>query len=214
MLPVRLFQGYREQPDARFAAFQLAVKSRSAAAPAHVLAARLRVQLRPGLVRRVMYALRPWPLLAILIGVAALSAAAGGSLLAAACLGTLLWTLRSPGPPMAGLQGNGSISATDDSVGDLSPGSSSIDDEFDDDVEGEEDKGWEARGQQAGTQPPGASVEQRERASPAAALRRRAAASAPAFGTAPQPTRNGSTSGTAHPPSSAQLHTRAGGGAA
>jgi hypothetical protein len=91
VVSVRLLKRYRERPDARFAVFQVAVKSRSAADPPEVLAAWVRVQLRPGLVGRLTYALRPRPLAALALGGAALAAAAGGTAVAAVALAALVY---------------------------------------------------------------------------------------------------------------------------
>jgi hypothetical protein len=115
---VLLFPQHRERADVPFAALALEVKSHGGGVPG-VLAAEARVELRVGLLRRLAHAVRPRPLLAAALGLAALAAAAGGGFTAAACLAALaLGALRGTAAAEAAAAADLSeLSATSDGDG-------------------------------------------------------------------------------------------------
>lgn len=89
-LRVPLFHGYRERQEAPFMAAHVAVKARNPLNPAEVVSAVLKVRLRLGIVRRVIYWFRPRPVLALALGAGGLGLLLGGGATALAFIALLL----------------------------------------------------------------------------------------------------------------------------
>jgi hypothetical protein len=108
-----LFSKHQEQQkDKLSVVFKLSIKSRTSTCP-DVLGAHLHVKWRVGLLRTLLYYMRPYSLLGLLIGIAAVMAMMGGSVGALLCL----VLLRMPGSVSKGI-GNSPASAGG-STGDL-----------------------------------------------------------------------------------------------
>lgn len=88
---VPLFTNYREKREVPFMAAHIAIKTRNPRWAAEVLSATLKVRLRLGVVRRVLYTLRPGPLALVVLGGAALAAFLGGGAAAIVFLALLLF---------------------------------------------------------------------------------------------------------------------------
>jgi hypothetical protein len=108
-----LFSKHQEQQkDKLSVVFKLSIKSRTSTCP-DVLGARLHVKWRVGLIRTLLYYMRPYSLLGLLIGIAAVTAMMGGSVGALLCL----VLLRMPGTVSKGV--GSSPASAGGSTGDL-----------------------------------------------------------------------------------------------
>ena len=90
---IQLFSDYSERKETPFTSFKLTVKPREGSPEPEVLGAAVRVHLRVGAVRRLLYHLRPNTLVAILMGIGAACAALCGSIGVAGCFTALAYTL-------------------------------------------------------------------------------------------------------------------------
>ncbi|EFN54789.1 hypothetical protein CHLNCDRAFT_134746 [Chlorella variabilis] len=107
MVRLPLFTNYREKREVPFMVARLAIKTRNPAWAAEVVSATLKVQLRLGLIRRLLYTLRPSPLALLLLGGSALAAFLGGGAAALVFLGLLVY---------AGFGGGGEAAAVRDEL--------------------------------------------------------------------------------------------------
>lgn len=125
IVPVKLFSNYIDRRDIPFTGVKVTIKPRKNDGGPMVLSAEVRVHLRVGIIRKVLYHLRPYTLLAFALGAGAACAAVGGSLAATAFLILLayvtLWEKRGEGARRAG----GSLQGASDSESDLLAGESS-----------------------------------------------------------------------------------------
>jgi hypothetical protein len=92
IVSTKVFSNYKEQRNVPFANFKLIIKSRGETSP-KVLSATVRVHLRVGLIRRVLYHLRPHSLIALSMGAGAACAIVGGSIGAGFCIAVLIYTI-------------------------------------------------------------------------------------------------------------------------
>lgn len=90
---VELFKNFREVDKAPFTVFQVAIKTRDPGWAPELLSAQVSVRLRMGLLRSILYTLRPGTLLMLLLGGSALACLLGGSTAAAVCFALWLYTL-------------------------------------------------------------------------------------------------------------------------
>ena len=110
VVSVKIFTNYIERQDIPFSIFNVIIKSRGEASP-KVLSAVVRVHLRTGFSRRVLYHLRPHSLIALSMGAGAICAILGGSLVAGLCIAVLGYTFiirsRKQGEEAGGEDGSG-----------------------------------------------------------------------------------------------------------
>ncbi len=92
IVSLKVFSNYLEQRNIPFANFKLTIKSRGESSP-KVLSANVRVHLRVGILRRILYHLRPHSLIALSMGAGAVCAIVGGSIGAGLCIAVLVYTI-------------------------------------------------------------------------------------------------------------------------
>jgi hypothetical protein len=125
IIPLKVFANYKEQADRPFTALHVAIKSLNHLAP-EILNVRSRVRLRLGLIRRLLFYIKPNVLLALVLGSCAVAAAVAGSFVSVAILSVMaLAVLR--GQPRDGDISDGSLSDGDEALSELLEGAESVD---------------------------------------------------------------------------------------
>ena len=130
VVSIKLFNKYIDQRDIPFTGINLTLKPRSNGdAGPQVLSAIVRVHLRVGILRRLLYHIRPYTLLALAMGAGALCAAIGGSIAATAFIillaYVLLWEKTTTSSPQGQARVDADVDMTvDDSDSDLLAGDS------------------------------------------------------------------------------------------